>query len=82
MQINNRTIEAFHRVSRSDDGQHIIQFIKDLVTEQSDVRKITDMSVESIKGRQLACTIIEDEILSRFDKEKKKETIIINDEFN
>jgi hypothetical protein len=66
MQVNKDTLDALIRIGKSHDGKTLINFLKELVTSTSDVRKIINITTEDVKGRQLACSIIEDEILSRF----------------
>jgi hypothetical protein len=66
MQINKQTQDAIQRVSKTPDGKEFVRFLHSLVTSVSDVRKITNITTEDVKGRQLACAIIEDEIISRF----------------
>lgn len=71
MQINNQQQDVFTRISKTPDGKELINFLRNLIASTGDVRKIVDISVESVKGRQLACSIIEDEILSRFTTTSK-----------
>lgn len=66
MQISNQQQDVFTRISKTPDGKELIKFLRNLIAFTGDVRKIVDISIESVKGRQLACSIIEDEILSRF----------------
>lgn len=66
MQINKETQDVISRISKSSDGKYFVSFLKDLVSSTADVRKLLDITPEGVKGRQLACAIIEDEIISRF----------------
>jgi hypothetical protein len=79
MQISNLQQDVFTRISKTPDGKELIKFLKDLVASTSDVRKIVNITTEDVKGRQLACAIIEDEIISRFNSLSKSE--IIKEEF-
>lgn len=75
MQLKEQTKDAFYRISQTSDGKEFIHFLRDLVSSTSDVRKIVNITTEDVKGRQLACSIIEDEIISRFLNTSSKSEI-------
>lgn len=81
MQLNNKQKEAFERLSRSQDGQTFISFLNDLIDEQADIRKINTVTSEEVRGRQIACNILEVEVLSRFSSSKKEQEKPIINEF-
>ena len=76
MQIKETTKDAIYRLSKTPDGKELIVFLKELVNHTGDVRRITQVTEADVKGRQLACAIIEDEIISRFTSSSSKTDII------
>ena len=72
--------EAIKHISQTMEGKLLVEFLKDILKKYADVRNITDMSMEGIKANQIACNIIEDEIISRLTRETT-EVLEITEEF-
>jgi hypothetical protein len=73
MQIDSKQQEIIQRIANDSDGKHLLAFFKNLASHLADVRTMTNVSAEEVKAKQLACSIIEDEIINRFKRKTSEE---------
>lgn len=82
MQLTPKQTEVINRIANDSDGDIIISFFKAIMSEYSSINTIqkdsANLAVE-VAGRQLLCSILENEVISRFSKKTDKK--IINEEF-
>ena len=79
MQISNRQQEVLQRLANDSDGEVLKSFLVDVMRHYADVRNLVEPTKEGIMARQLACTILEEEIISRLSK--KTENITNKEEY-
>lgn len=79
MQPTLKQQEVINRIANDSDGEIIVSFLKDITAYYADVRNLTSGTSEEVKARQLFCTILESEVISRFSRKTDKK--IINEEF-
>lgn len=69
MQAKEKHTSAINRISNTPDARYLIEFLNELVTHYADIRNLQVLTNEELKARQLACEIIQTEILDRFGKD-------------
>lgn len=83
MQLTPKQTEVINRIANDSDGDVIVSFFKAMMAEYSSINTIPkdspNLAVE-VASRQLLCTILENEVISRFSKKTDKK--IINEEFD
>lgn len=72
---------SLDHISKSADGRVLIDFLKRVAMQYADVRNIANPTIESIKGHQIACDIIENEIISRLSRSTTDNKLEITEEF-
>ena len=73
--------EAIKYLSTVPEVRTLLDFYRRLVSYYSDVRRIDVITPELVKGRQLACDIIEDEIINRLVRNQTDKKQEIKEEF-
>ena len=73
--------EAVKYIAKIPEGKIFTDWLQNIVREYADVRNIKELSIETIKGRQIACDIIETEIISRLTREKADNLTEITEEY-
>lgn len=73
--------EAIKHIASLPETRQLLSFLKRLVAYHSDVRQIKDITTESIKGRQLACDIIDTEIINRLVRSQNTNKVEIKEEY-
>lgn len=73
--------EAIKYLSTVPEIRTLLDFYRRLVSYYSDVRRIDVITPELVKGRQLACDIIEDEIINRLVRNQTDKKQEIKEEF-
>lgn len=81
MKLTDQEQEAIKYLSTVPEVRTLLDFYRRLVGYYSDVRRIDVITPELVKGRQLACDIIETEIISRLIRNKNSEKVEIKEEF-
>jgi len=79
MQLTPKQTEVINRLANDSDGDTLCSFFKDLAKEYSSISSIpkdsTNLAVE-VGSRQLLCSILESEVISRFSKKTEKKEIL------
>lgn len=65
MKLNALQHKVLQRLRSGSDGVVLVSILEDVVKELSDVRNIKEVNEVEVKGRQLACTILEEQVISR-----------------
>lgn len=81
MTPNEQETEALKYLSTIPEVRTLLDFYRRLVGYYSDVRKIDVITAEVVKGRQLACEIIEIEIINRLVRNQENKKQEIKEEF-
>lgn len=81
MKINDLQLKVIKRLASGADGIILISLLEDLVQDLSDVRNIKEINDIEIRGRQLACNIIEEQVISRL-KMKSGSDELLEDSFD
>lgn len=80
-QPTQQEVEALKYLATVPEVQTLLDFYRRLVGYYSDVRKIDVITPEIVKGRQLACDIIETEIINRLVRNQENKKQEIKEEF-
>lgn len=81
MKLTGQEEEAIKYLATVPEMKTLLEFYKKLVGYYSDVRRIDVITPEEIKGRQIACNIIETEIINRLVRNRDDKKQEINEEF-
>lgn len=73
--------EAIKYLATVPEVRTLLDFYRRLVGYYSDVRRIDVITPELVKGRQLACDIIETEIINRLVRNQENKKQDIKEEF-
>lgn len=65
MQAKEKHTSAINRISKTPDAKHLAEFLSELISHYADIRNLPVLTNEELKARQLACEIIQTEILNR-----------------
>ena len=63
-----RQQEALKRLAESHDSDIILSFYKDVIKHYADVRAMREVTIEELRARQLACDILEVELIARISR--------------
>lgn len=73
MQLTPLQFKVIDRIANSSDGAILASIFEDIISDISNIRNLhANITTEEIRGRQIACTIIEDEIMARLKIKNKK----------
>lgn len=81
IQPTEQEVEALKYLATVPEVRTLLDFYRRLVGYYSDVRKIDVITPEIVKGRQLACDIIETEIINRLVRNQENKKQEIKEEF-
>ena len=81
MKLTEQETEALKYLSTIPEVRTLLDFYRRLVGYYSDVRKIDVITAEVVKGRQLACEIIETEIINRLVRNQENTKQEIKEEY-
>lgn len=81
MKLTDQEEEAIKHLSKIPEVRTLLDFYRRLVSYYSDVRRIDVITPELVKGRQLACDIIETEIINRLVRNQENTKQDIKEEF-
>lgn len=74
-------LEAIQRLSTGQDGALLISFYKEVIRYYADVRNLKDPSSEEVRARQLACLILEEELIGRLTRNQDTNKKITKEEY-
>lgn len=74
MQLSPLQFKVIERIANSSDGDILATILEDIIKEISDIRKLDSqaITVEEMRARQIACTLIENEIIQRLNIKRSK----------
>lgn len=74
MQLSPLQFKVIERIANSSDGDILATILEDIIKEISDIRKLDSqaITVEEMRARQIACTLIENEIIQRLKIKRSK----------
>ena len=81
MKLTDQEEEAIKYLATIPEMRTLLDFYRRLVSYYSDVRRIDIITPELVKGRQLACDIIETEIINRLVRNQENKKQDIKEEF-
>lgn len=81
MKLTDQEEEAIKYLATIPEMRTLLDFYRRLVSYYSDVRRIDVITPELVKGRQLACDIIETEIINRLVRNQENTKQDIKEEF-
>lgn len=81
MKLTDQEEEAIKYLSTVPEVRTLLEFYRKLVSYYADVRKITEITPDIVKGRQLACDILETEIINRLVRNQTSKKTEIKEEF-
>jgi len=81
MKPTDKEEEAIKYLSSVPETKILLDFYRKLVSHYADVRKLVDITPDVVKGRQLACDIIETEIINRLVRSQNDKKQEIKEEF-
>lgn len=73
--------EAIDHIASTPEGALLVSFLESVVLKYADVRSIKDKTPEGYRGAELACDIIEQEIIQRISKKTDGEKFIVKEEY-
>lgn len=73
--------EAINHIASTPEGKLLVEFLRSVVSKYADVRNIANPTVENVKGSQIACDILENEIISRLNRKQTDNKLTITEEF-
>jgi hypothetical protein len=71
MNLTEKQTNLLKRVATSPDGQELIILLEEVVRYYSDIRLVQNKTMEEFIARQLASSILDNEIISRLKKLSK-----------
>ncbi len=81
MQMTQQQEQAIKRIATSGDAGIIIDLYKNIISYYADVRQMTNVSPEEVRGRQIACDILQNEIINKLSVYNTPQQII-NDNYD
>lgn len=81
MKLTDQEEEAIKYLATIPEMKTLLDFYRRLVGYYSDVRRIDVITPELVKGRQLACDIIETEIINRLIRNQNSKKVEIKEEY-
>lgn len=81
MNPTNKQQEAIKRLAASPDAELFISFYKDVIRFYADVRQLRETTQEEVRARQLACNILEEELVNRLMRNQDTYKDITTEEY-
>lgn len=80
MKLSDAQNNLIKRLSQTPDGDLLISLLEDLIINYSNMRLYKGLTLEQINARQMACDLLEEELIDRLIRARSNQEVIITKE--